>query len=58
MTYYLDILSMKAVVLHIERVTASVHDSAIQVRFKLQRIKCVQIVSLPIGQNALHKNTV
>ena len=55
---YLDILAMKALVLHIERVAASAHYTAIQFRFKLQRVKCVQVVALLIRYKAPQKNTV
>jgi len=38
---HLDILSVKTVVIHIKRVATSTHDSAVQVRLKLQGVKGV-----------------
>ncbi len=38
---HLDILAVKTVVLHIERVAASTHDTAVQVGLKLQGVESV-----------------
>ena len=55
---YLSIFAMKAVVLHIERIASSAHNPAIQVRFKLETVKCVQVIALSVRDKALQKNTV
>ena len=38
---HLDILAVKTVAIHIERVATSAHDTAVQVRLKLQGVKGV-----------------
>ena len=54
---HLNILSTKAMLGHVERITPSTHDSAVQIRLKFHGVKSVQVIAPPItdqtGKNAV-----
>ena len=54
---HLNILSTKAMSGHVERITSSPHDSAIQIRLKFDRVKSVQVIAPPIS-NQTAKNSI
>ncbi len=54
---HLDILAVKTVVIHIERVATSAHDTAVQVRLKLQGVKALKVCKLlPFESATQHLN--
>ena len=55
---HLNILSTKAMPGHVERITTSTHDSSIQIRFKFDSVKSVQVIAPPIRHQTASKNSV
>ena len=55
---HLNILSMKAMLCHVERITPGTHNSSIQFGFKFDRVKSVQVIALPIRHQTACKNVV
>ncbi len=55
---YLNILAMKAMPLHVERITPCTHYPSIQIRFKLHTVKGVQVIALSVRNQAVSKNPV
>ena len=55
---HLGILSTKAILGHVERITQSTHDSSIQIRFKLDRVKSVQVIAPPIRNQTASRNSI
>ncbi len=55
---HLNILSMKAMLCHVERITPGTHNSSIQIGFKLDRVKSVQVIAPPIRHQTACKNVV
>ena len=54
---HLNILSTKAMLGHVERITPSTHDSAVQIRLKFHGVKSVQVIAPPIT-NQIAKNSI
>ena len=55
---HLIILSAKEMPGHVERITPNTHDSSIQIRFKFDCVKSVQVVAPPIRHQTASKNSV
>jgi hypothetical protein len=58
MSKHLNILAMEAMLFHFERKTTCPHNPSIQIGFKLDALKGVQVIASSVWNQAVNKNIV